>query len=212
VTIDPFDSNYFFSFLIHLTNIGARGFDGKVVAIQYARENHVPFFGICLGLQAAVVEFTRNVLGIANATSSEFDEKAEHPVVTYMPEISTTHLGGTMRLGAKTTQLKANTLARSIYDDEPSMSERHRHRYEVNNKYVDQLEKAGLVFSGTNGDLDTPRMECVELPTQVHPFFFATQAHPEFKSRPILPSPCFVAFIGAANIKRILINEVLASP
>ena len=177
---------------------GDRGVDGKVLAIQYARENKVPFFGICLGFQIAVIEYARNVLGLSDATSGEFDPDAEHPVVVYMPEISQTHLGGTMRLGARRSRLLDNSLAMQIYNGEGTIMERHRHRYEVNPEYIQRLSDGGLVFSGVD-DEERIRMECVELkPEADHPFFFGCQYHPEFTSRPMIPSPPFLAFVEAA--------------
>ena len=176
---------------------GDRGVLGKVLAIQYAREQKVPFFGICLGFQIAVIEYARHVLGLADATSGEFDPDAEHPVVVYMPEISQTHLGGTMRLGARRSLLSDRTLAMQIYSGERTIVERHRHRYEVNPEYVARLQEAGLKFSGVDDD-EKVRMECVELAQEVHPFFFGVQYHPEFLSRPMAPSPPFLAFVTAA--------------
>ena len=177
---------------------GDRGVLGKVLAIQYAREQKVPFFGICLGFQIAVIEYARHVLGLVGATSGEFDAEAEHPVVVYMPEISQTHLGGTMRLGARRSMLHDHTLAMQIYAGERTIMERHRHRYEVNPEYVQRLEQAGLKFSGVDDD-EKVRMECVELADPAaHPFFFGVQYHPEFLSRPMAPSPPFLAFVQAA--------------
>jgi CTP synthase len=175
---------------------GDRGVEGKLLAIQWARENKVPFFGICLGMQASVIEFARNVVKLSGATSAEFDQEAEHPVIIYMPEISTTHMGGTMRLGARTSFLKDDTLAIQLYNGERLVNERHRHRYEVNPHYIQQLSAAGLVFSGT--DEKQIRMECIELPSEVHPFFFGVQYHPEFTSRPLSPNPIFLGFVQAA--------------
>jgi CTP synthase len=181
---------------------GDRGVLGKVLAIQHAREQKVPFFGICLGFQIAVVEYARHVLGLDKATSGEFDPDAEHPVIVYMPEISQTHLGGTMRLGARRSLLHANTLASQIYGGERTVMERHRHRYEVNPEYIERLQQFagedGLRFSGVDDDAGV-RMECVELgPKADHPFFFGCQYHPEFLSRPLAPSPPFLAFVQAS--------------
>lgn len=182
---------------------GDRGVEGKVLAIQYAREQKVPFFGICLGFQIAVIEYARHVLGLSDATSGEFDPDAEHPVVVYMPEISQTHLGGTMRLGGRRSRLKEHSLAMQVYGGEETIVERHRHRYEVNPDYVSRLTSAGLVFSGVDDD-EKIRMECVELGSSTsHPFFLGVQYHPEFLSRPMHPSPPFLAFVQAAAGKFI---------
>lgn len=174
---------------------GQRAFEGKIEAIRYARERKIPFFGICLGLQAAVCEFARNVAGIEDATSAEFDDEATHPVIDLMPEQEDiANLGGTMRLGAYPCKVITNTLAYKAYQEEV-IYERHRHRYEVNNAYRDRLIEAGLVISGIspNGRL----VEMVELPD--HPWFIASQAHPEFKSRPVHPHPLFDGFVKAAQ-------------
>lgn len=173
---------------------GGRGIDGKLEAIKYARENNIPFLGICLGMQMAVVEFARNVLKMEDANSTEFDEKTNYPVIHIMDsQIGVTKKGGTMRLGAYPCKIKKETKAYEIYQEE-DISERHRHRFEYNNKYKEQFEKAGLICSGTspNGEL----VEIVEYTK--HPFFVAGQFHPEFKSRPDRPAPMFVAFVKAA--------------
>ncbi len=181
---------------------GDRGVEGKVLAINYARVNNIPFFGICMGLQLAVVEYARNVLGIKEATSAEFDESSEHAVVVFMPEISSTHKGATMRLGARRTMIKEGSIAHDLYKSS-SVMERHRHRYEVSIDLVPQLEQAGLVFSGK--DERQQRMEIVELPSSVHPFYLGTQYHPEFLSRPTKPSPPFFGFIRAAGVVQVII-------
>lgn len=176
---------------------GVRAFEGKIAAIRHARENGVPFLGICLGLQAAVVEFARHVAGIEGASSAEFAEGGEPgcPVIDLMPEQEDVEdKGGTMRLGAYPCKLGEGTLAREIYGGEQLVYERHRHRYEVNNAYRDALVEAGLVVSGVSPD--DRLVEMVELPG--HPWFVATQAHPEFKSRPTRPHPLFRDFIAAA--------------
>ncbi len=173
---------------------GERGSEGKIEAIRYARENAIPFFGICLGMQMAVVEFARNACGLKDAYSSEFRENAEHPVIHIMEgqkEVDTK--GGTMRLGAYPCSLKEKSLARRIYG-KAEIDERHRHRFEFNNAYRQTLESAGLVFSGVNPELDL--VEIVELPD--HPWFLAGQFHPEFKSRPMDPHPLFESFVGAS--------------
>ncbi len=181
---------------------GSRAFEGKIAAIRYARENKVPFLGICLGLQAAVVEFARNVAGIKGASSAEFTEdlyggELEHPVIDLMPEQEDiADLGGTMRLGAYPCKLTEGTLAYTTYGSQ-LIYERHRHRYEVNNAYREVLINAGLVVSGVSPD--DRLVEMVELPD--HPWFVATQAHPEFKSRPTRPHPLFRDLVAAA-IKR----------
>jgi CTP synthase len=180
---------------------GSRGMEGKIRAAQYARENKIPFLGICLGLQCAVIEFARNVCGLTNAHSTEFDEergvKTEHPVVCLMEEqMDVKHKGGTMRLGACPCVLEEGTKAFAAYGQK-EISERHRHRYEVNNQYREQLEANGLVLSGVNPDIGVGEM--IELKN--HPWFVATQAHPELKSQPIKPHPLFKDFVSAA-IKR----------
>merc|ERR1719193_2280767 len=175
---------------------GIRGVEGKVLAAQYARENKVPFLGICLGMQIMVIEYARNVCGLPRANSSEFDEKTKHPVVMFMPEIDQANMGGTMRLGARICKVKELSLAYRLYN-RTEIIERHRHRYEVNPSYIKQLEKAGLIFSGK--DEKGERMEITELPQSVHPFYFGCQFHPEFTSRPHCPSPCFLGFARASS-------------
>jgi len=177
---------------------GSRGMEGKICAAQYAREKKIPFLGICLGLQCAVIEFARNVCGLTGAHTTEFDEergvKTEHPVVCLMDEqTDVVEKGGTMRLGACPCILDEGTKAFDAYG-EKNVSERHRHRYEVNNSYREQLESAGLLFSGVNPDLGVAEM--VELSD--HPWYVATQAHPELKSQPINPHPLFKDFVAAA--------------
>lgn len=173
---------------------GQRAFEGKIAAARYARENNVPFLGICLGLQAAVCEFARHVANMPGATSSEFEEDAEFPVIDLMPEQEDVEdKGGTMRLGAYPCRVSPDTKAYAAYGEEV-IYERHRHRYEVNNAYRDRLQEAGLIVSGIspNGRL----VEMVELAG--HPWFVASQGHPEFKSRPTRPHPLFRDFVGAA--------------
>ncbi|MFN3301437.1 MAG: CTP synthase [Patescibacteria group bacterium] len=182
---------------------GKRGTEGKIKAIGYARRNKIPFFGLCFGLQLAVVEFARNVAGLKNAHSTEINPKTKYPVVDLIPEqlknIQKAHYGGSMRLGAYPCLLKEKTLAYHAYFGEkkvkiPIVFERHRHRYEVNNQFKEILEKKGLVFSGIN-----PKSNLVEIiELRNHPFFLATQFHPEFKSRPLSPHPLFKEFIKAA--------------
>ena len=171
---------------------GSRGTDGKLEAVRYARKNDVPFLGLCLGFQLAVVEHARNVLGLARAHSAELDPETPHPVIDLLPEqYETEAMGGTMRLGAHETAIEPETLAAAVYGAE-SCTERHRHRYEVNPEYIDALSADGLVFSGRADN----RMEILE--REDHPFFFGTQAHPEFRSRPDRASPPFVALVEAA--------------
>ena len=173
---------------------GQRAFEGKIEAARYARENGIPFLGICLGLQAAVCEFARNVAGLTGATSAEFDENADHTVIDLMPEQEDVEeKGGTMRLGAYPCKLDKDSLAYEVYGEEV-IYERHRHRYEVNNAYRDTLVNAGLRISGLSPDGRLTEM--VEIPG--HPWFLASQGHPEFKSRPTKPHPLFKGFVGAA--------------
>lgn len=173
---------------------GERGIEGKITAIRYARENNVPFFGICLGMQMCVVEFARDVLGLKDAMTTEVCPSTKNPVIDLMEEQkSTTIKGGTMRLGAYECKLTPGTLAYRIYGKE-IISERHRHRYEFNNTYLPAITAAGLVASGRNPE--TGLVEVVELPT--HPFFIGVQFHPELKSTPENPQPIFVAFVRAA--------------
>lgn len=184
---------------------GIRGTEGKIAAIQYARENKVPYLGICLGMQLAVVEFARNVAGLKGANSSEFNESAEHKIIGLIDEWqdasgkiekrdADSDLGGTMRLGAQRCPIEPNTLASSIYGDE--VNERHRHRYEVNNHYVEQLKAAGLIISARTPTEEL--CEMIELPQSVHPWFVACQFHPEFTSNPRKGHPLFVAYVKAA--------------
>ncbi len=173
---------------------GQRGVNGKVDAIRHARENAIPFFGICLGMQLAVVEFARNRLGWKDANSTEFDRTTQHPVIHLMAEQQTvTDMGGTMRLGAYPCKLRSDSLAASIYGTSEA-SERHRHRYEFVNAYREEMEKEGLVFSGTSPD--NRLVEMLELPA--HPYFVACQFHPEFRSKVMNPHPLFTRFIRAA--------------
>jgi CTP synthase len=174
---------------------GQRGIEGKIEAVRYARENGLPYFGICLGLQIATVEFARNVQGWADANSSEFDPKTSHPVIDILPtKKGVKEMGGTLRLGAYPCKLEPDTLARSVYGQD-KISERHRHRYEINPKYEKRLSQKGLRVSGRYEEAGLA--EIVENPD--HPFFIAVQFHPEFKSRPMKPHPLFHAFIRAAK-------------
>lgn len=173
---------------------GERGIEGKIEAIRYVRQNKIPFFGICLGMQMAVIEYARNVLKIADANSTEMDTETTHPVIHIMEnQKGVSEKGGTMRLGAWDCSLKKDTLVYSVYNQEV-ISERHRHRYEFNNTYKDQFEQAGLIASGVNSDTDL--VEVVELKN--HPFFIGVQYHPEYKSTVANPHPLFVAFVKAA--------------
>ncbi|QRN95772.1 CTP synthase [Archangium violaceum] len=177
---------------------GVRGTEGKITAVRYAREKRVPFFGICLGLQMAVVEFSRNVLGLAGSNSLEFNEHTPHPVVTLMEsQVKVQDKGGTMRLGSYACALKPGSLAHKLYGEDV-IHERHRHRYEVNNAYRGRLQEAGLVVSGHNPELNL--VEMIELPD--HPYFIGCQFHPEFKSKPFAPHPLFSGFIRAALTQR----------
>jgi CTP synthase len=173
---------------------GQRGTEGKIRAIRYAREHKVPFFGICLGMQCMTIEYARNVCGIKDATSSEFDAATEHAVIYKLRDLlGVEELGGTMRLGAYPCRLKEGSLARRIYGSS-EISERHRHRYEVNQKYLQTLSEHGLVISGLSPD--GKFVEMVELPD--HPWFLGCQFHPEYKSKPTEPHPLFVSYIAAA--------------
>jgi CTP synthase len=177
---------------------GMRGIEGKIEAIRYARIHQIPYFGICLGMQCAVVEFARNVLGFEDANSTEFDKTTEHPVIALMDEQqSVSQRGGTMRLGAWPCDLAPNRLARRAYGVE-SVSERHRHRYEFNNNYRKRFEEHGLQATGTSPDGTI--VEIVELAK--HPWFLAVQFHPEFKSKPTDAHPLFRDFVGAALQRR----------
>ncbi|HDN51272.1 MAG TPA: CTP synthase (glutamine hydrolyzing) [Thermoplasmatales archaeon] len=176
---------------------GERGAEGKIRAIEYARDNGIPFLGICFGFQLAVVEYGRHVLGL-DCNTTEVDEHTPHPIVTILPEQrEIEQMGGTMRLGAEPVVVKKGTTAYGLYKKEKIL-ERHRHRYEVNPEYIDKLEGAGLVFSGIAED--KIRMEILELPG--HPYFVASQFHPEFKSHPLKPAPLFYGFIKAAVEKK----------
>ncbi|MCL6523161.1 MAG: CTP synthase [Thermoflavifilum sp.] len=175
---------------------GNRGIEGKITAIRYAREHQIPFFGICLGMQCAVIEFARHVMGLPRAHSTEMDPYTPDPVIDLMEEQKKiTAKGGTMRLGAYPCEIKPGTLAERIYGTR-MISERHRHRYEFNNRYLEAMENAGMIASGINPE--TGLVEIIELPA--HPFFFGCQYHPELKSTVENPHPAFVAFIHAAKI------------
>lgn len=186
---------------------GSRGVEGKIMAVQFARENKIPYVGLCFGMQMAVIEFARNVLGLAGANSEEVNSKTKHPVVHMMPNqkeyLAKKRYGGTIRLGAWPCKLKENSLLKKAYQEfgpdlmkNGLVQERHRHRYEVNNNYKAQLEKQGMIISGTSPD--GMLCEAVELDQKQHPFFVATQYHPEYQSRPLQPHPVFCALIKAA--------------
>ena len=180
---------------------GMRGFEGKVAAIKYARESKTPFLGICLGMQASVVEYCRNVLNRPNAHSSEFKEDLSEDfddAIIFMPEGDRERMGGTMRLGSRETILREGSIARKYYGSE-KVHERHRHRYEVNPAIVPDVEAAGLHFVGRNTDSSGERMEIVELDETVHPYFVASQFHPEFTSRPEKPNPLFLGLLETSK-------------
>jgi len=178
---------------------GETGVEGKIKAIQFARENKIPYFGLCYGMQLAIVEYARNVLGLKDAHTTEINAHTKHPIIWIMPEqkkhMESSDFGGTMRLGVYPAYLKKGTVARNAYGKE-IVEERHRHRYEVNPEYVEKLAKAGLVFSGVSPD--GILMEIAELPKSKHPFFLGTQFHPEFQAHPLRPHPLFTAFLRAA--------------
>jgi len=178
---------------------GESGIEGKVKAIEFARVNKIPYFGLCYGMQLAIIEYARHVAGLEKANTTEIDKKGPHPVIDIMPEqkkhMAEGKYGATMRLGAYPAHLKKGTIAHEAYGKD-KISERHRHRYEVNPEYISKLEKAGLVFSGKSPD--GVLMEIAELPKDMHPFFLGTQFHPELKSRPLEPHPLFTAFLKAA--------------
>jgi CTP synthase len=180
--------------IIVAPGFGERGIEGKIKAVNFARERGIPFLGICLGMQMAVIEFARNILGLEGANSTEMAEQTPHPVISLMEEQkSVTNKGGTMRLGAWNCTLLDDTLVQQVYHGETAISERHRHRYEFNNAYKEQFESAGLVASGINSE--TGLVEIVELPA--HPWFIGVQYHPEYKSTVANPHPLFVGFVKA---------------
>ena len=175
---------------------GIRGIEGKIKAAEYARENNVPYLGVCLGLQVATIEFCRNVLGMEGANSAEFEEGAPHAAIVFMPEISKTHMGGTMRLGTKPTPfLVDDCKIKRLYGGVGHVDERHRHRYEVNPELIEDIESSGLVYVGK----DETGERCEIMEQEGHPYFVGTQYHPEFKSRPNRPSPPFLGLLMAAS-------------
>ena len=182
---------------------GVRGIEGKLGALKYARENKIPTLGLCLGLQCMVIEVARNLAGIKDANSAEFDESTSNPVISTMSDqveivAGNGQMGGSMRLGLYKADLLKGSVVAGVYGKN-QISERHRHRYEVNNKYRDQISKTGLIFSGLSPDKHL--VEFVELPKEVHPYYVGTQAHPEFLSRPTKPHPLFAGLIAAAIAK-----------
>ncbi len=186
---------------------GSRGVEGKIEALKFIRENKIPYLGLCFGMQMAVIEYARNILNLKGANTTEADPDTKYPVIHVMPEqekyLKENKFGGTIRLGAWPCKLSANSTALNLYEEfapdtikNGIINERHRHRYEVNNEYKDQLQKAGLIISGTSPD--GKLAEIVELPKNVHPFFIGTQFHPEYKSWPLKPHPLFMGFIRAS--------------
>jgi len=175
---------------------GKRGMEGKIAAVKWCRTTRKPFLGVCLGMQAAVIEFTRNVMGLTDSNSTEIDPETPHPIVIDMPEHNSGQMGGTMRLGKRKTIFHGESILKQMYGNVSSVDERHRHRYEVNPQYVEKIEAAGLRFVGKD-DTGT-RMEIMELPSAVHPYFVAAQYHPEYISRPLKPSPPYLGLVLAA--------------
>ena len=178
---------------------GATGIEGKLNVIEYARKQGIPYFGICYGMQLAVLEYAKNVLKLKNASTEEIDPKANHLVIGVMPDqkekIERGEMGGSMRLGEYVAVLAKGSIAARAYGAR-EITERHRHRYEVNPEYVGKLVEKGVVFSGTSPDASL--MEIMELPQEVHPFFVGVQFHPEFHARPLTPHPLFTAFVKAS--------------
>jgi CTP synthase len=182
---------------------GSRGIEGKIRAIEFLRKNKIPFFGLCYGMQLMVIEYARNVLGMKDAHTTEINRRTKHPVIDIMPEqkknLADSNYGATMRLGAYPADLKKGTIAQKAYK-KTKISERHRHRWEVNPEYISKLEKNGLIFSGVSPDRKL--MEITELPRPLHPFFLGTQFHPELKSSPLQSHPLFLEFIKTASKKK----------
>lgn len=182
---------------------GSRGIEGKIKVIEFCRKNKIPYFGLCYGMQLMVIEYARNIMGLHGANTTEIDRKTKNPVIDIMPEqkknLEDKNFGATMRLGACDAYLKKGTIAQKAYG-KARISERHRHRWEVNPKYIEKIEKAGIVFSGKSKD--GKLMEIAELPKSEHPFFLATQFHPEFKSTPLSSHPLFLEFIKAAKERK----------
>ena len=192
--------------LLVLPGFGNRGVEGKIEAARYARETGIPYLGLCLGMQIAVVEFARHVVGLTKANSTEFDPESPHAVIDIMPDQVGVPLGGTMRLGRYPCRIAPGTLAHELYGED-IVYERHRHRYEVNNGYRDALSTAGMVFSGTSPD--GRLVEIAEV--RDHPFFIGSQFHPEFKSRPLRPHPLFSGFVEACSHTQRILDEVVDS-
>ncbi len=189
---------------------GKRGVAGMIRAINYARKTRTPYFGICLGMQTAVIEYARAVCGLNGADSTEFDSETPHPVIFKLRDlVGVEEMGGTMRLGAWECRLAEGSLAREVYDGRAEISERHRHRYEFNPEFREQLEHAGLVFGGVS--VDGRFVEMVELPRETHPWFLGCQFHPEYKSKPLAPHPLFASFVGAAYRNRMRDETALES-
>lgn len=187
---------------------GTRGIEGKIACIGHARKTGLPFLGLCLGFQLAVIEYARNVCGLTGANSTEFDAECEHPVIDILPEQKQIEgLGGNMRLGGQDVILKPGSIAAQLFGNAKEIRLRFRHRYEVDPKYVSQFEDAGLIFSGKAPDY--PIMQVLELPTSIHPYFLATQAHPELTSRPLRPDPFFLGLVQAALARK---NVQVARP
>jgi len=182
---------------------GSRGVEGKIATIKYLRSNKIPFLGLCYGMQLSVIEYSRSVVGLKNAHTTEVNSETPYPVIDILPEqkkhLADKNYGATMRLGAYPAAIKKKTIVYSAYK-EPLISERHRHRYEVNPDYIERIEKKGLLFSGFSPNRRL--MEIIELPKEKHPFFVASQFHPELKSRPFKPHPLFREFIKAAINKK----------
>jgi CTP synthase len=181
---------------------GKRGIEGMVRAISYARRTRTPYFGICLGMQTACIEFARNACDLKDADSSEFNIETPYPIIFKLRDlVNVEEMGGTMRLGAWVCRLSEGSLAREVYDGVAEISERHRHRYEFNPAYRQTLEQGGLVFSGIS--TDGKFVEIVELSRDEHPWFLGCQFHPEFKSKPLAPHPLFASFVRAAFQNRL---------
>jgi CTP synthase len=181
---------------------GARGVAGMIRAISYARRSRTPYFGICLGMQTAVIEYARAMCGLTNADSTEFDPATPYPVIFKLRDlVGVEELGGTMRLGSWQCRLAPASLAREVYAGAPEIDERHRHRYEFNPEFRETLERAGLVFSGESPD--GRFVEMVELPREAHPWFLGCQFHPEYKSKPLAAHPLFTSFVRAALNNRL---------
>ena len=181
---------------------GKRGVAGMIRAIHYARKTRTPYFGICLGMQTACIEFARNACELKDADSTEFDLETPHPIIFKLRDlVNVEELGGTMRLGAWTCRVAPGSLVREVYGGVDEISERHRHRYEFNPEYRQKLEQEGLVFSGVSED--GKFMEMIELPRDLHPWFIGCQFHPEYKSKPLKAHPLFAAFVRAAHENRL---------